>query len=89
MKKNQHLLFLICTVLTMGCSQVEDVKDALDLPDCINKLYRLEENADDLSCSELINEFKSIQKSCGALDEDGSIQEAIELLESTNCGYGN
>lgn len=67
------MVFTSCTPDT-----VRDSAETFNSLECLNKLLKLSENEDDLSCSELVSALQGLKKSCG--DEDGDIQEAIDVI---------
>lgn len=75
---------LVATMVFTSCTPdtVRDSAETFNSLECLNKLLKLSENEDDLSCSELVSALQGLKKSCG--DEDGDIQEAIDVIIA-NC----
>lgn len=69
------ILFTNCTSRTL------DAVDDLNNLECLNKLLKLNENEDQLSCTDLVSQLNSLKNSCG--DEDGDIQAAIVLIQAS------
>lgn len=71
---------LVATMVFTSCTPdtVRDSAETFNSLECLNKLLKLSENEDDLSCSELVSALQGLKKSCG--DEDGDIQEAIDVI---------
>lgn len=71
---------LVATMVFTSCTPdtVSDSAETFNSLECLNKLLKLSENEDDLSCSELVSALQGLKKSCG--DEDGDIQEAIDVI---------
>ncbi|PXX31220.1 hypothetical protein [Arenibacter sp. ARW7G5Y1] len=84
MKKSMVFMALVATMVFTSCTPdtVRDSAEAFNSLECLNKLLKLSENEDDLSCSELVSALQGLKKSCG--DEDGDIQEAINVIIA-NC----
>lgn len=83
MKKSMLVMVAITAILFTNCtpSSTLDAVDEFNNLECLNKLLKLSQNEDDISCSELVKQLNSLKNSCG--DVDGDIQEAILLIQSS------
>lgn len=93
MKKKTFSIILLTSLLLFSCAQ-DDVIDALGLTpvslapldalaslNCLSAANTLDELNDDENptCSEVITVLNKLKNDCG--DEDGSIQDLIDLYE--------
>ncbi|MDO5969206.1 hypothetical protein Q4Q35_05240 [Flavivirga aquimarina] len=78
MKKTTKFIAVIALITLMftGCSEV---KDSIDSIKCLDELLKYYDYEGDLTCSEQISELQSLRNACPDTDEDGSIQELIDL----------
>lgn len=78
MRKPILILSAICLLFLTNCTKAKETLDSLN---CLNKLVKLNNNDDDLSCTELISALKGLKNSCG--DDENEIQEVIDVLKSS------
>lgn len=68
MRKIYIILPITALIMITSCSKLKETKDDLE---CLNKLVKFNDDADDMNCAELIAALNSLENSCSAhFDED-------------------
>ena len=73
---------LIASVALLVSTNCTKTKETVDNLGCLNKLIKLNNDSDDISCSELTAELTSIQNSCGHLFDDED-RATLALLKAS------
>lgn len=78
MKKITGTILTVLALTLINCSPAEEIKDSLNSVECLERLLDLNEDSDNMSCSEVLEELDKIENSCSEFfNEDSRAQIAL------------